>query len=1163
MVLAACLALTVAGCARGQPVAEPTSQRVVADFGDGALDGWQSSLSGEYYRGGQGQKGLAIVRDEARGSQVLSAQVRWADPQASEPAFITRFLPQPIPRQLITSVSFSYRLSAYRLDDAGGFKVRLRYSDTEFTDYAVSTGRPLLAGEWQAVSLPTQPSSSVRNIYGQLFASVREITFRLDDVDTENAEFELRLDDLRLTLRSPAAHEYEPRVRPRPANDWLGLLYLRHSAEGFFPMLEALTQTHHLSGAWVWREAPPSSPSVRECLFRGLHFPLFDFPTTREEVLENDLIVMVDVDPYVLTWEQATWIADAVASGVGFLFVAGPNTLYHAQDFKAPIRAVLPASFASDARDAGGGGAEVAQPAHPAVCGLDADRLGTVGSVSTVEPRPGAEVLLRVGDRPLLIAGEVGKGRTALLTTWPQIRESREQCFFTADHSVALLAQVLRWLTRQEGAVRIVSVAAPPREITGAGPVQCQVTVAAETPTEARVQWSLDGEEVWRSERTVIEGSAELSHAFDLTPRVGPLRPRELRASVWGPKLQLLDERTFRTRVLPPVRLAAYTWHGRRSFAPGRTLRCGVEVSAPDPGLQAVARMLEGWKYEEATPVWDLGSQSAASNEVDFEGVLPNLERGCYWLDFALRGTDGEVLATDALPCCVVDNLDRNRFFPIISVLGTSGGGHLLDEHHALQRVRDLDNTGFNTIAYGGLRRFVPKRVTDLSAQIDMQAEVDAHYFYEMASILEYTHYTRLTQEGKGDPSPFSLESPAATRTHVQPYLDVADANPRLVSVKVIDEPSISEGSLAFDEHEKRAYAERYGGELRPLKEIGDDPLARLHLAQFLGDYVAEEYRQGYAIKHEQERSWDLLLTYMSPGLGYGRSFTGLEDVLKWSRYTDRIDFDVYPYFYPTSQKLRMVQANYAHAFQRNVAQHLGKPFGFYMELDDRNYPFQVNPPEASAECAFTAIGQGVNYLNSFINQAFATGCQSRPERWALLGEELPGIRRLGPLLCKLQRPPAPVSLLYPMTQAKIRNGYAVPHYAFALLNSAFGDTDLLHEEVLPEAGLPTSCRALVLLRTELLSRETFEAITAFVQAGGLLVLDGSLPATDEAGTPLVWPFDLASARSARDEGTGIKTRRQAVGQGMVIALEADVEAQVKEVVEGADLASPEIADPG
>ena len=84
---------------------------------------------------------------------------------------------------------------------------------------------------------------------------------------------------------------------------------------------------------------------------------------------------------------------------------------------------------------------------------------------------------------------------------------------------------------------------------------------------------------------------------------------------------------------------------------------------------------------------------------------------------------------------------------------------------------------------------------------------------------------------------------------------------------------------------------------------------------------------------------------------------------------------------------------------------------GFYIELDDRNYPFQVNPIEASSECAYMAVSQGCHYINSFIHVVFGTGSGARPERWEHLGRHLPAIRDAGPLLRATKRADAPVAL--------------------------------------------------------------------------------------------------------------------------------------------------------
>ncbi len=1268
-ILCIAMGISTANVVRAQQ--PPTAELVIADLEDRSLEGWQSSMSGEYYEGGHGQKGLAIVDDAERGGPVLEAKVRWLDTKSSEPVFITRFLSDAVPAHLIDSISFSYRLSSYHLNDDGGFIVRLRYSPTSFTDYRVSTGEPLPAGEWQDVALTTAPDPTRRNIYNSLFGSVQEITFRLDDVDAENAEFELRVDDVRFATSEPTVATYAPTVHDRSTDEQLSILYLKHSAEGFFRLEDAVTA------------AGGDSARIDTCLFRGLHFPLWGFPETLDATLAYDLIVMLDVDPYVLTHRQAPWVADAVASGVGLLFVAGPNTLRHSKDFKAPIREALPITYNAEAGDVGGGTVTAPDPPHIVLNGLDVSRLGRVRSMTSVEARSGATVALTSGEKPLLVVSELERGRTAVLTTWPQIDTPRSRQFYLGDHSPALLERIVRWLVRDESAP---TPAPPARVAQDAGfeldgyvrhgrtafapgwPVQVAARLSVPgipvittsgmsaaislpdmglrldlpamadvwvlKPGSDEVYHSMGGGEVTSHElategflpRVVTEailratrtdgnvfgednaiakvrrqlevrpgGTVACAYEYEflqdtrvhrmpltvsfavgmyagtpfrttgpdgdredvlppdaserrdtvldaqglditLETEAGPLRIRypEPDRRAWLRDLRRYDMDQYRLELGGPLAGQAAKQGDRYVIA--FEIHPPASAAAPSTdGLRLTARLLEGDSLESATAAWEIGTEPA-DVEVAFEDTLPNLESGQYWLSYELARPGEEALATDAVSCWVVDPLDRSRFFPIMSLLGVSAGGHMLDEAGVAARADDLWRVGFNTLAYTGSTRFAKERITRASEQLDAFSEGYA-FAKGMASIHEYTHTTRLSRNGSGDPSPFSPDSLEATRRHIQPYLTVADGNPRLISVKVIDEPLAGIDDLNIGEHARRAFKERYGEDLRPLAEVGDDPLARLHVAQFIGDYVAEEYRQGHAIKREVDRDWDLLLTYCSPGLGYGRAFSGQEDVLKWSRHVDRIDFDVYPYFYPASQKIRMVQANYCQAFQRNVAQHLDKPYGFYVELDDRNYPFQTNPPEASAECAYTAIGQGVTYLNSFINRPFGTGIQSRPQRWEHLARELPRIRRIGPMLLKMDRPAAPVAMLYPMTQAKIENGYAVPHYTYALLNSAFGDVDLLHEEVLLEAGISESLEALVVLRTHLLARGTFDAITRFVEGGGMLIVDGEALATDETGAPIGWPDGI-------------------------VQLDGDVEEMLKEIIEGNDALSPNIADP-
>lgn len=235
----------------------------------------------------------------------------------------------------------------------------------------------------------------------------------------------------------------------------------------------------------------------------------------------------------------------------------------------------------------------------------------------------------------------------------------------------------------------------------------------------------------------------------------------------------------------------------------------------------------------------------------------------------------------------------------------------------------------------------------------------------------------------------------------------------------------------------------------------------------------------------------------MSTGFGYGDIRRGLEDAFAWSRAADFVDFDVYPYFYPVSQNVRMLQAHWCFAVQRAIAGHLGKPAGFYVELDDRNYPFQVNPVEASAECAWMAIGQGCRYLNSFINVVCRTGSGARPERWNHLGRELRKIRDAGPLLSHARKAPSPLALYFPYAQWMSGGRKFAPDYAYQLLLRAFGECDIAHEQIVAERGGFGPVKMLALVETDFLPPAATARIAAFVRDGGTLLCDdtASVPA--------------------------------------------------------------------
>ncbi|NUQ00432.1 MAG: hypothetical protein HUU35_11325, partial [Armatimonadetes bacterium] len=288
-------------------------------------------------RGGRAPAALA----EDDGQPALHAPFGFGDPKLSEPLFISTKLPAPPLRRAVRQIRFRYRFDApgptAPLLTPGGFRVRLRTGPTSFTDHDV----PLVEGGWptgrwvEAVLEADLFAGRITNIYSRLFEDqhVQELTFRLDDVDHQNAAGTLHLADLSLVVEADGSEQpYTPVTSPRPAAARLRLLNIVHGADGWYDFDLAA------------RRLDPAA-EVLSSPFRGLHFPIWDFPASRAELLSYDLIVLGDVDPWVLTDTQVRWLVDAVHSGAGLLVGGGHHSLGLAKKHPRALLDLLPVTY--------------------------------------------------------------------------------------------------------------------------------------------------------------------------------------------------------------------------------------------------------------------------------------------------------------------------------------------------------------------------------------------------------------------------------------------------------------------------------------------------------------------------------------------------------------------------------------------------------------------------------------------------------------------------------------------------------------------------------------------------------------------------------------------------------------------------------------------------
>ncbi|MEN6642983.1 MAG: hypothetical protein ABFE08_11095 [Armatimonadia bacterium] len=1093
-------------------------QLVIDSFDGGKLEKWSTSMSPDYYKGNTGQKGLQIVTDPERG-QVLAADVRFVDPTKSEPCFISKDLTTPLPIPRLRTVSFWYKLTGdVALDAPGGFKLRLRNSPTDFTDYEIAAAPPV--GKWVQCTIDTKPSSSVRNIWGRVFGEVTQLTFRLDDVDNRNAQFTLLVDDLVAEVDQTSQASYTPTTYNLKRDNKLDVLMIKHSAAGHYQLEEQIVRTG---------EGFKDGSDLTSYPFKGLHFglDLYGFPKTIDPLLKTDLIVLVDVDPFILTPQQATWLADLVHSGAGMIFFGGMETLAKSRDFKRPLADLLPVTFTPGSAQFATSKLDAGTP-HFLNAALADVGLGTACYLQKLAAKPDAMTILQGKDRPVVVASEFGKGRVAVVNAMPGMEQADD--LFRNDLYPLLVRRLIQWTTRHEPEDYFTRLTLPPQTVAVPGEVVIEADTLRHNPQGSLLDMDnlSEGGQLHSGKLTYrLPKTAVAIHPYVIA----------LRAS----KTESLDYHLFGEDPAAP----RIVWPlPEPVVAPGDAIEFSVEVPEASrlPGMTLRARIPEAGQVSAPQPV---------APTVAFKLTCPKLAPGIHPLEILLF-QDGKQITAGDDTFWIAEPLQRKGFFPVITMAGSSAGGHYPDVFDGLE-LDDVNKHGFNTLAVGGLNQLARAGKPTASATLAAELLAQGQAVEGMATIFEYSGFNAVNSAGPTSPCVFSPEYPKAVADKLTPQLEVARRVPRLLSVKILDEPTVNPKMLDYCEYCQKVFQARYNIPLRKLEDIpATDSYARWAMADFMGYYVAEGYRQSYEFKQKSGAKFDLLLTYMSTGLGYDRPLSNHQDALDWSRWADRIDFDVYPYFYPVSQKIRMLQAAWCMAYIRQISQHLNKPWGFYVELDDRNWPFQQNPKEASAECAYEAVLQGADYLNSFIHTTFGTGTDSRPERWAWTGQELPKMRALGPILARTARPVAPVAFLYPNAQNCVTNEPVTRPYTYACVSQGFGNVDILPEEVaLEKKAIPY--KVLVMLGTDLVHGDLVKPLEQWVRDGGLLVLD-KVPTRNHRGEEVRLPFEFPAPRES-GEPEMLPYYQCALGKGRVVKLGYDPEALYKDAVEGDRLA--------
>lgn len=938
-----------------------------------------------------------------------------------------------------------------------------------------------------------------------------------------------------------------------------------------------------------------SDLKVLRSYFRGARFPLTRPLPQRLDptfqaypgLLSYQLIVLAGVDPACLTTQDAANLVSFVAHGGGLLtgggshsggsmrsamrsrhgggllIVGGTHSLGRAEGTYELLRTILPVEVlpvpdrvvASD---------PVGVADHAVTRGIPLDSLGHARLVQPLIAKPDASVLLAADGLPLLVVGQWGQGRVAVLATYPDAPDGIAGSLFASPFYDDLLRQLILWLTWQESSVLVSGLEVGARILNHGETAAAELALHTEEPQEVRVTYAVgrdSGEWTTHEHSARVEGEVVLPLAIEVGSGPADHGPHHAVVMVNSEDGVTLARRDWTVDVIDPdgfdVRFLAH----QDVLASGEPLALQVRVGRTDRALTWQAAVIDavGQEIIRLTP----SAVPVSPGDVLLE--LPNLVSGVYRLVAELLEGD-KVRRRCVKEFHIVEPLPASDFFSISAEAGTAYCDEALIRHH----IDDVIDHGFNTVVVTGMD------VVSLD-QYDWEHErlwmrmlkEQERYAQVRGAAVSYNYGCLPHSFSRTEPMTHCRHAPGHSdllRQKVQHQVRTAARVPRLVSLEILDEPLVTAQSVCRCEHCQRRYAERYGRPMPTDEELPARPeRERLDYYQFLSDYWDEEFRELYQFAGEVEQRPVLNLTLCGTSFGLYNPRMYFTDAVAWGRHCDWIDFDIYPYFYPlfrAAADLPMHSVHYNFGGHRVLARHYGKPLGFFVEIEDRNYPQILVPVNASVEVLYMALAQGVDYVKTFINLPHYHA--PTQERWDRLGQELRRINRYGALLTRVARPRARVTMLFGYTDWLLRpktrfedlpagdvtwddrpyDRYwpynEAPINAFELLTRAFGEADLVPEQLLDaELG---HYGALLVTGIVYLPRAAAHEIERFVRSGGVLLTDG-LPQRDEDGMPLV---DIAALNDAPVAETieidgPLQAQVAPLGDGLVIRFSRDL----------------------
>jgi uncharacterized membrane protein len=182
---------------------------------------------------------------------------------------------------------------------------------------------------------------------------------------------------------------------------------------------------------------------------------LRNFPSSVPAFMECNLIVLANVDAQALGVSGRFLLDEYVRNGGALLVCGGPFALERGGYAGTALAGLLPCELTGKDRLKAEGGLPL-QPTADAKGVLPDDLSWSLAPrvfyYHEVAAKPGAKILMRAGDKPMLLTWQVGKGRVAVLAASPEGEAGAGQmAFWQWGDMPRLTAAISRWLVDGQG----------------------------------------------------------------------------------------------------------------------------------------------------------------------------------------------------------------------------------------------------------------------------------------------------------------------------------------------------------------------------------------------------------------------------------------------------------------------------------------------------------------------------------------------------------------------------------------------------------------------------------------------------------------------------------------------------------------------------------------